>query len=162
MQAPPGPGGAFDGAVHPKQLDRPLYGANPVQAVSRFFKNYANFSGRASRSEYWWVALFYFVAFIVLGITAAIVQEASYSYGYYSGFGASDTLGIFFGLVFFVLLIGSIVPSLALGWRRLHDANLAGPLYLLNLVPYIGGFVVLVFSLLPPRPEGRRFDRVMR
>jgi hypothetical protein len=38
-------------------LDKPLYGATFGQAISRFFKKYATFSGRASRSEYWWWVL---------------------------------------------------------------------------------------------------------
>ena len=39
-------------------LSRPLYGANFGQAVGRFFRKYATFTGRASRSEFWWVRLF--------------------------------------------------------------------------------------------------------
>jgi uncharacterized membrane protein YhaH (DUF805 family) len=130
-----------------------------VQAVARFFKNYANFSGRASRSEFWWVGLFYFVAFIVVGMIAGVIESLSYSSSYYSG---SDPVSMFLMLVIVVAFLGSIVPSLALGWRRMHDANLSGALYLLNLVPYVGGLVVFVFTLLGPRPEGRRFDRIER
>lgn len=45
------------GATDPRDLTLPLYGATFGQAVTRFFRSYARFSGRASRSEYWWVQL---------------------------------------------------------------------------------------------------------
>src|SRR6185312_8282818 len=47
-------------------LDQPLYGASFGQAIKRFFTKYATFSGRASRSEYWWVQLFNFIIVAVL------------------------------------------------------------------------------------------------
>ncbi len=50
-------------------LSQPLYGASIGQAVSRFFKKYATFSGRASRSEFWW---WYLVFVVVTGVLYAI------------------------------------------------------------------------------------------
>ena len=47
-------------------LSQPLYGASIGQAITRFFKKYATFSGRASRSEYWWVYLMNSVIGMVL------------------------------------------------------------------------------------------------
>lgn len=55
--------------------------------------------------------------------------------------------------------LGTIVPHLALTWRRLHDVNLAGPFFFLGLIPFVGGIIVLVLVLLPSKPEGARFDR---
>ena len=49
------------------------------------------------------------------------------------------------------------MPSIAVAWRRLHDANFSGLFYLLNLTS-IGGIVVLVMTIMPPKPEGQRFD----
>ena len=151
----PGPGGFFDGAAHPDDLTRPLYGANIGQAFIRFFKNYVNFSGRASRSEFWWMALITWGAFIVVGILAGIIEGITASSVPMTSGGGIETL---FGLFFLIIFLGTILPWISIGWRRLHDANLAGPLYLLNLVPYVGGLVVFIFTLLPPKPEGRRFD----
>ena len=51
------------------------------------------------------------------------------------------------------------VPSIAVTVRRLHDAGFSGWLYLVNLVPYVGGLVILVLTILPSKPEGARFDR---
>jgi len=158
---PPGPGEPFDGAVHAGELNRPLYGANMGQAITRFFKNYANFSGRASRSEYWWMALalalLFFALAMVGGIFGSLVQAASY-YRYGSG----DIIAGFFGLILLLVFLGIIIPCIALTWRRMHDANLPGPLYFLTFVPYVGGLVVFIFTLLSPKPEGRRFDRPNR
>jgi uncharacterized membrane protein YhaH (DUF805 family) len=51
------------------------------------------------------------------------------------------------------------VPSIAISVRWLHDANMSGALYLRNFVPDVGGFVVLIRTLMPSRQEGVRFDR---
>lgn len=162
----PGPGGAFDGAYDASDLTRPLYGATFGQAIQRFFKQYANFNGRASRSEYWWVALFVFLVTLIPGllyILSLVMIGESTDYdeytGYSSGFtGGSIALLIISGLLLFVVGIGLLVPQLALGWRRLHDANYPGPLYLLNLVPYVGWIIAYIFALMPSKAQGRRFQ----
>lgn len=176
---PAGPGEPFDGAVSPDDLTRPLYGASFSQAVKRFFKSYAKFSGRASRSEYWWVALFSALATLIPGIiyiTGGIMMGLSApssptyyddSYSYDSdpfGPASSATGGV--GLVLFIIGIGLLliitfgllVPSIAVTWRRLHDANFAGPFFFLGCIPYVGGLILLVFTVMSPNPTGRRFD----
>ena len=50
------------------------------------------------------------------------------------------------------------MPSLALTVRRLHDVNMSGWMVLLGLIPFVGGLIVLIFTLLPSKPEGQRFD----
>ncbi len=154
----PGPGEPFDGAAHPDDLSRPLYGASIGQAFTRFFKNYATFSGRASRSEYWWIALMLFGAWLILAIFTGIMSDAMrYSSALsYSGMSAIDSM---FGFVFFVAWAGLIVPSLAITWRRLHDADLAGPMFFIFLVPFFGWIVLLILHALPPKVSGRRFVR---
>lgn len=143
-------------------LNMPLYGAGFGQAVSRFFKKYATFSGRASRSEYWWVQLFQFLVYLVPAIMisagtdfGAIVAGGEFeaSSVTYSGVAA-------FGYVLYaVIWLIFIVPTLSLLWRRLHDANLGGPWALLYLIPGVGGLIVLIMTLLPSNPAGARFDR---
>ena len=54
----------------PPPLDQPYYGISFGGAVARGFKKYATFAGRASRSEYWWWALFTFITYFVLGLAA--------------------------------------------------------------------------------------------
>ncbi|WP_374009618.1 DUF805 domain-containing protein [Leifsonia sp. LS-T14] len=136
----------------------PLYGASIGQAVQRFFKKYADFTGRASRSEYWWWYLVTIIVAIVLEVLALTLGTA----GATTNDDGTSTPGPLFWLPVVLIIawgLGTIVPHLALTWRRLHDANLAGPFFFLGLIPFVGGIIVLVLVLLPSKPEGARFDR---
>ena len=173
LLAPPGPGEPYDGAADPNDLSRPLYGATFGQAVKRFFKNYANFSGRASRSEYWWAQLFHFLlqliplVLYIIGLSAMVAATAANVSTDADGNltaapGSEAAIGggaVLFGIGLALLIIiglALLIPSLAVSWRRLHDANFAGPFWFLSLTS-VGAVIVLVFTLLPPKPEGRRF-----
>ncbi|WP_158865240.1 DUF805 domain-containing protein [Leifsonia sp. AG29] len=136
----------------------PLYGATLPQAVRRFFKKYADFTGRASRSEYWWWYLVTIVVVVVLEVLSVTLGSAG---GTVNADGTSTPGPLFWlpALLIVVWGLGTIVPHLALTWRRLHDANLAGPFFFLGLIPFVGGIIVLVLVLLPSKPEGARFDR---
>lgn len=128
-------------------LDLPYYGAPPVEAVKRFWQKYAVFWGRASRSEYWWWAL---ASAIVSGILNAIGSN-----GNGANMGTSNALsGVWF--------LATVVPSLAVAARRLHDVNLSAWLLLLALVPILGWIALLIFMIMPPNPAGQRFDRPAR
>ena len=145
---------AIPGYIDP--LDLPRTGAGPVLAVKRFYRLYATFSGRASRSEYWWVIAVLAVAFAVLGSVGhalGVVTGRDVNGELQPGVGAAP---VYFAMGLLAVL--SIIPAIALGVRRLHDANLPGPLYLIALVPSVGSFALLVLSTLPSRPEGARFD----
>ena len=75
------------------------------------FSKYANFSGRASRSEFWWFALFCFIGGIVTGvIDVMILGYSSEAYG---------PINIIFTVI-------TLLPSIAVGARRLHDKNRSG------------------------------------
>lgn len=152
------PQGSVSGQGGVVPLWAPLYGAGPVAAVKRFFQKYADFSGRASRSEYWWVVLANTVLYIVLGIVGFLAGIPGSTTDYDGTMNPGPGF-IPFGFVFAVLLFGTIVPFLSLGARRLHDIDLSGWLQLINLVPYLGGFVLFILSLLGPKPAGARFDR---
>jgi uncharacterized membrane protein YhaH (DUF805 family) len=63
-----------------------------------------------------------------------------------------------FGLILVVIwALATIVPSLALTVRRLHDSNKSGWMILLGLIPFAGPIIVVVFTLLGPDPA--RFDQ---
>lgn len=132
----------------PGTLDLPWYGIGFADAVKRAFQKYARFDGRASRGEYWWFALGLFVIYIVLYIPLAIGTAAE-----------STALTLIFGLLVLVFALAIIVPSIAVGVRRLHDAGFSGWLYLLAFVPCVS-IVVLVLMALPSKPEGAKYDRV--
>ncbi|MBN9632893.1 MAG: DUF805 domain-containing protein [Actinobacteria bacterium] len=135
-------------------LDQPLYGATFGDAIRRFFKKYADFTGRASRSEFWWWFLF---AVIIIGAVYGILLQTLGTIG--NGGRGLGPFGWVLVVVYIVWDLVILVPSLALSWRRLHDANLAGPMWFLGFIPVVGWIIVLVFYLLPSKPEGARFDR---
>jgi uncharacterized membrane protein YhaH (DUF805 family) len=132
----------------------PYYGAPFPAAVKRFFKKYATFSGRASRSEYWWWTLVSVVVSIILNIIVGAGSTTTSTGATAPGPGAT------FGFILIAIWgLATIIPSLALSVRRLHDGNFSGWLLLLGLVPFLGTLAVLVFMILPPNPAGQRFDQ---
>lgn len=98
-------------------------------AIKTCFSKYADFNGRATRSEYWW-----YVLFIVL--VSIVLSEIS------------GTLSVIFTLV-------TLLPSLAVGARRLHDTNRSGWLLLLNLIPIVGWLIVLYFVVQESKEPNR-------
>jgi uncharacterized membrane protein YhaH (DUF805 family) len=135
----------------------PDYDASVGEAVRRFFKKYATFTGRASRSEYWWWTLISGVVGLILEIVVML--------GGASGSTVNDAGATVPGpgaIVGYVLVaiwtLATLVPSLALTVRRLHDANFSGWMVLIGLVPILGAIVLFVFMFLGPKPEGQRFD----
>jgi uncharacterized membrane protein YhaH (DUF805 family) len=140
----------------PVPLSQPYYGASIGTAFRRFWSKYATFSGRASRSEYWWWVLISVVISVVLSLLARLggagVEDSS---GQMTG---ANGLGVVVGIVVVVYGLAIIVPSIALTVRRLHDANLSGPWILLDLIG-IGALVVFIMTLLGPNPAGARFDK---
>lgn len=140
-------------------LSQPLYGASFGQAFSRFWKKYATFTGRASRSEFWWWYLAAAIVTAVLYIIAGILGFSGATYDSMTGAVAPGPLFGIGALLIAVWHLATLVPTIALSWRRLHDANLAGPFWFLSLVAGIGSLVVLVLCVLPSNPAGARFDR---
>ena len=122
-----------------------------VDAVRHFYAKYTQFSGRASRSEYWWATLY------VVGV-AVLLELLVVSIGT-SPTGEHNVLGVVISLLMLAFWAGNLVPAVAVSVRRLHDVNLSGWFYLLSLVPLVGGLVLLVLMVLPGRPHGSRFDR---
>jgi len=138
-------------------LSAPLYGATFGQAITRFFKKYATFSGRASRSEFWWFFLFnLIVAGVLNGIAAGVgAADATFSdMGVYTP-GAGYWLA---AIPYWLWLLATFIPWLALSWRRLHDTNKSGAFWFLGLIPFVGGIIVLVLMALDSDPAGARFD----
>jgi uncharacterized membrane protein YhaH (DUF805 family) len=138
----------FQGGEPP--LWAPYYGAPFPAAVKRFFKKYATFSGRASRSEFWWWALVSFAVSVVLNIITGATATSTLDSTPTLGIGT--ILGVIWGLA-------TLVPSLALVVRRLHDGGFSGLLALLLLVPFAGAVAVLVLTILPSKPEGQKYDQ---
>jgi uncharacterized membrane protein YhaH (DUF805 family) len=96
---------------------------NFKQAVCTVFSKYADFSGRATRSEYWYFYLFVFLVNVVLQIFAATGENPPNVI-------ALTVLGIF--------ALAILIPSLSATARRLHDTDRSGWWILLSFVPLIG------------------------
>ena len=88
------------------------------EAIANFFKKYAEFSGRATRSEFWFAALFNFLA----GFVAAFIPFIGWLYP-----------------------LAVLVPNLAIAWRRLHDIGKSGTYFLMGLIPLAGPIILLVY-----------------
>lgn len=133
----------------------PYYGAPIAAAVKRFFKKYATFSGRASRSEYWWWTLVSVSVGIVLCLLMSLTGIPD-SNGQTPEFGAGAAVAV---SLFFLWFLALIIPSIALTVRRLHDSNKSGWWYFINVIPFVGGIILLVFVLLPSDPAGQQYDQ---
>lgn len=117
------------------------------QAIKSFYGNYANFKGRASLSQYWWVALYSFVAVCILYIPAMLCSN-----GGQGGFGFW-----FFMILMYLFALINLIPTIALTVRRLHDTNRGGGWYFISLIPLIGGIWMLVLMLQPSNRGENRF-----
>ncbi|GAA1929586.1 hypothetical protein GCM10009775_22050 [Microbacterium aoyamense] len=156
MTQPPAPQPA--GVAGEPPLSQPFYGASFGQAFSRFWKKYATFTGRASRSEFWW---WYLANVIVVGVLYALTAILGFS-----GATIDATTGTTVPGPLFVVgssLLGLwglavLIPSLALAWRRLHDTNRSGGFWFLGLIPFVGWIILLVFYVSDSNPQGARFD----
>jgi uncharacterized membrane protein YhaH (DUF805 family) len=106
-------------------------------------KKYATFEGRARRKEFWFFALFNFLAMIVLALIDGVLGTFS------------EEAGI--GLLSGIYVLAIIIPSIAVTVRRLHDTDRSGWWFLLSFVPLIGGLVLLVFEVLDSTPGANRY-----
>jgi uncharacterized membrane protein YhaH (DUF805 family) len=107
-------------------------------------KKYADFSGRASRQEYWSFYLFQFLVSVVL-VIASIIGIALVVTGQMAGWALAGPAGL--TLVLFTVY--TLVPMLAAGVRRLHDRGQSGWLMLIGLIPYVGGIILVILLALP-------------
>lgn len=117
---------------------------NFQQAIRRVFSNYATFSGRARRAEYWWWVLFMILASLVVGILDAAL---------FDGMGRMQDNGPLSAILSLVLLL----PSLAVGARRLHDTGRSGWWLLLGFIPLIGTIILIWWFCTPGTVGPNRF-----
>ncbi|MEH0194624.1 DUF805 domain-containing protein [Caulobacter sp. CCNWLY153] len=111
-------------------------------------RKYAQFSGRARRSEYWLFALFTFAVSIAITILRLIVSGPQSLES-----GNFDALG----LVSLAFSLAMFIPSLAVSFRRLHDTDRSAWWILIGLIPLIGAIVLLVFYILPGTTGPNKF-----
>lgn len=104
-----------------------------MEAVNRAFNNYCCFTGRASRSEYWWFALFCAaIAWLLSGLILL-----------------NPTVGKIVNFVYSAIIL---LPSLGLCVRRLHDIGKSGWWYLIGFIPVVGIILLIVWFCKPSQP----------
>ena len=101
-------------------------------AVRSALTQYATFSGRARRSEYW----FFYLAVTIAMIVASVLDQA---------------LGLNY-VLYGIVALALLLPNLATAARRLHDTNRTGWWLLIGLVPIVGAIVLIVFFVQDSTP----------
>jgi len=109
------------------------------EAVASVFSNYANFSGRARRKEYWYFTLFNYMVMLLLSIIYSVSE--------------SPVFMVLSGLYSMAVFI----PALAVIWRRLHDIGKSGACYFVALIPLVGAVIVLVWLCKNSQPQANQY-----
>ena len=123
-----------------------------IQAYKNFFKNYAEFTGRSTRPDFWWVWLgnlilsipFWIIYFYIVYLST-VMDSVSDS--------ASEATFMVFGLVviiYAIFYLAILVPTLALSVRRLRDAGFHWAFIFLRFVP-MGGIALLILFAMPTK-----------
>ena len=119
-----------------------------MESIQTVLQKYADFTGRARRSEYWWFVLAYSVVNFVISLIGSI-----------AGGGVQTATSVISGIIG----LGLIVPSLSVGARRLHDIGKSGWWQLLSLIPCVGGIILIIWcakdsdpgdNMYGPNPKG--------
>lgn len=113
-------------------------------AVKSFLTNYANFNGRARRSELWYSFLFLFLA--------------SFVGGFLDGFiGAVTGHPIY--IIAALINLAVIIPWIAVNVRRLHDINKSGWWYLIYLIPLVGFIFLIIWGTQDTDPAANQWGQ---
>ena len=140
----------------PRAADRPVTRSSDVSLpddgdhlswILKPLKRYADFNGRSCRKEFWMFQLIYVALFF--GTVIIVAADTKY--------GEIGTLGNLTLLLAVLAALGLAVPLLAVEVRRFHDQDMSGWFALLNLIPYLGPFVVMVFMLIDGTAGENRF-----
>lgn len=121
-------------------------------AYKKFWTRYADFSGRSSRSDYWWVVLCHFLITLpfsliaVFGFLIPLFSEVYYAglYDYepdFSGVTAGAGLAVFIMFLLAIYWLATIVPNLAIAVRRLRDAGFHWAFIFLTVGPSLASFI---------------------
>ncbi|HET7268449.1 MAG TPA: DUF805 domain-containing protein [Oleiagrimonas sp.] len=105
--------------------------------------NYANFTGRARRQEYWMYTLVNCIIAVVLYVLAIALR--------------GNALGAIFMVAYALYALAVLIPGLAVAARRLHDTGRSGWWQLIALVPFVGGIILLVFLVLEGHQGSNEF-----
>ena len=105
-----------------------------TEAISSAFSKYADFSGRARRSEYWFFFLFQIFVSIAITIVGSLISADAANY------------------LNWIFSLATLVPNLSMSWRRLHDIGKSGAFYFFVLIPIVGWIILLVWYCTDSQP----------
>lgn len=122
-------------------------------------RKYADFTGRARRTEFWLFALLVFLIEIVFMALLSAVGGSAMVMGDPAAAAAVPMTGAIGAVLFahLAVMLALLVPSLAVTFRRLHDTNRRGWWILIGMIPLIGAVVLFIFYLLDGTPGPNRF-----
>ena len=121
-------------------------------------KHYADFNGRARRSEYWFFTLVHSLLVllpIIIGLVMIVTASLTQLHHPASEAPRYGNVGVFIIFIFGLLHLALFIPQLAVSVRRLHDTDKSGFFILIAFIPYvgvIGGIVLLVFYCMDSTP----------
>ena len=107
------------------------------QPYINMFKNYATFSGRSRRKDFWMAVLVNFLISLILSILTGIAS--------------------FFGIIQMIYSLAILIPFLAMWARRLHDTSKSAWFLLLALIPGIGAIILLIFACMDSQPGANQY-----
>ena len=127
-------------------------------------KKYASFSGRATRSEFWWFTLFIAIVNFVINFVGTIATGASLAATFNPdslselGGGLLGSVGvIIFAIIGIIVWLYFLLPSLSVTVRRLHDTGRSGWWWWISLIPLVGPIILFVFMLLASEPNDNEY-----
>ena len=148
---------AAAGPAQAQHFGRSTEPAEPTDLWGYFWRgvtqNYFNFAGRARRKEYWGYCLFWTVCLLIIGGIGLFTDMDM------GGFDSDISGAVTVGLCG-TFLLATLLPSLGMIVRRLHDIGLSGWLCLLILIPTIGSLIILVFALIPTQARENQWGPV--
>lgn len=137
-----------------------------IEAYKKFFKNFTNFSGRSTRSDYWYIVLSCALYFWVAAILSVIMTPIVNNYLERAILGENQILLSIIILVIFTLILISyiltliiFIGSFALKTRRMHDINKSGLWQLIELVPIVGPIIFFIFLCTDSVNENNKYGK---
>ena len=112
-------------------------------------RHYVDFNGRASRSQYWYFVLYYFLISLVLAFIDTLVINPM--------LGATPEQVARGGILQMIFGLAIFLPSLSIGVRRLHDIGRSGWWLLLSFIPIIGVLVLLFWFIQDSQPGSNEY-----
>ena len=116
-----------------------------INAYKNFFKGYVDFAGRSTRSDYWWIWLGNMILYIPFFFAYGNAISNPQDEGALIGLGGT-------AIIYMVIGLALLLPSLALMVRRLRDAGFHQALIFILFVP-LGSIVLLVLLAMPTKEE---------